>query len=240
MNQFLHTLRIKTQKGLSLVELMVSLVLSLLIVLITTAFYVSNKSTYRFIDRSGDVQENGRFAIHFLRETIANAGFPMIDTSFTSFPTAAGVRPNDGASNGPDQISISYQSQLDCLGGAVPVVAGAQITTSIFTVNGSNDLTCNGTALIPGVESLQAEYAVDTDADGIPNTYQTATQVQAAGTWPNVVAVRLAILVRSQDQVRDVASAETYQLLGVSHNAANDRLHRRVFTTTIPLRNAGV
>ena len=239
MNQHTQKLNIKTQAGLSLVELMVTLVLSLFIMLVSTAFYVNNKTTYRFIDSSTDVQENGRYAIHFLRESIANAGFPMIDESFDSFPTAAAERPIDGAGNTSDRISVSYQSQLDCLGAPVPVVAGAQITTSVFAVDGANNLTCNNVQLIPGVENIQVEYGVDTDADGIPNNYQNATQVQTGSTWANVVVVRLAVLVTSQIPVRDQASQETYQLLGVSHTAANDRLHRRVFTTTIPLRNTG-
>ncbi len=225
MKPLTNLISIKQQQGLSIVELMVTLVLSLFIVLITTGFYVNNKSTYRYIDSSEEVQENGRYAIHFLRETIANAGFPKVDLSIIAFST---VPTNDSGPNNSDQISVSYQATQNCLGANI-----AGPITSTFAIVGTN-LSCNGTALIAGVENLQLEYGVDNDGDEIPNTYQTA---DAVTDFNQVVAVRLAVLISSQNQVRDQASAETYQLLGVSYTAPNDRLHRRVFTTTIPLRN---
>ncbi len=227
MKKRIRIMRINKQFGLSIVELMVTLVLSLFIMLVTTGFYVNNKTTYRFIDSSSDVQENGRYAIHFLRETIANAGFPKIDTTIKTFPV--GSLPTDGVT---DQISVTYQGTQDCIGQAV-----VGTVTSAFAVDGANNLTCNGTPLIAGVENLQIDYGIDTDADGIPNTYQTATTIPAAN-FDDVVVVRLAILIRGQAQVRDIATAETYQLLGTSFTAPNDRFHRRVFTTTIPLRNS--
>ena len=212
---------------MSIVELMVTLVLSLFIVLITTTFYVNNKSTYRFIDNSSDVQESGRYAIHFLRETIANAGFPKVDLGVNAFVT---LHANDSGPNNTDQISVTYQSTQTCLGAA----SGGATTESTFAINANNELACNGTPLISGVENLQIEYGVDTNGDNVPNSYQNADLV---ADWNQVIAVRLAILITSQGQVRDLASAEQYQLLGVSYTAPNDRFHRRVFTTTIPLRN---
>ena len=228
MKKWICPLIIKKQTGLSLVELMVTLVLSLFIILVSTAFYVNNKSTYRFIGSSTDVQENGRYAIHFLREAIANAGFPKVDLGVEAFP--AGSRPTNGTGTAPDTISVSYQATQDCIG--TTAVVGT--VTSVFAIDANNNLTCNGTALISGVENLQIEYGIDSNSNEIPNTYQTA---DAVADWNQVVAVRLAILLTSQNGVRDQASAETYQLLGVRHASANDRLHRRVFTTTIPLRN---
>lgn len=225
MKQRSNFLSIKKQLGLSIVELMVTLVLSLFIMLITTGFYVNNKSTYRFMDSSSEVQENGRYAIHFLRETIANAGFPKIDTSIKAFSDV--IPTNDGAT---DQISVTYQGTQDCLG-----IATAGTITSTFSVDGNNNLTCNGTPLIAGVENLQIDYGIDTDNDGIPNTYRAATNVP---DFDDVVVVRLAILIAGQIPVRDQASAETYQLLNTAITAPSDRLHRRVFTTTIPLRNS--
>ena len=49
--------------------------------------------------------------------------------------------------------------------------------------------------------------------------------------------MRIAILVQGQANVLDQAQAITYNLLGSAYAAANDRTPRRVFTTTIPLRN---
>ena len=78
-------IHINKQQGLSLVELMVALVLSLVVMLVTTGIYVSNKQTYRFLDQYSQLQENGRFAIFFLREHILQAGFPR-QSNVNPFP----------------------------------------------------------------------------------------------------------------------------------------------------------
>ncbi len=66
---------LKDELGLSLVELMVALTLSLVVMLVTTSIYISNKSTYRFLDQYSLLQENGRFAMFYLRENILKSGF---------------------------------------------------------------------------------------------------------------------------------------------------------------------
>ena len=242
---------ISKQHGLSLVELMVALVLSLVVLLVTTGIYVSNKQTYRFLDQYSLLQENGRFAIFFLREHILQTGFPR-QSGVNPFPVVPG---NNTGPNGSDNIIVQFRSAVDCLNdvpaGALPL----RLTQNTFQINANNELECNGNGLVGGVDqpaqslvegivNLQAEYGVDTDADGIANSYVNSAGVQAGTAsggggpdWNNVVSVRVAVLVQGQPNVLDQAQVITYNILGVSFVAPNDRTPRRVFTTTIPLRN---
>jgi type IV pilus assembly protein PilW len=92
--------------------------------------------------------------------------------------------------------------------------------------------------LFEGIESLQLLYGEDTNADGAPDSYADASGV---GTWTNVVSVRLSILVRTIDQRgrADVANIDTstYALNNVVFDPVDDRRRRRVFTTTVMVRN---
>ena len=92
--------------------------------------------------------------------------------------------------------------------------------------------------LFEGIESLQLLYGEDTNADGAPDSYANADGI---GTWTNVVSVQLSILVRTIDQQgrADAANIDTntYPLNNVVFDPVNDRRRRRVFTTTIMVRN---
>lgn len=98
--------------------------------------------------------------------------------------------------------------------------------------------------LIEGVENMQLLYGVDTSGDRVADTYLDGANVTAAGAWTNVVSVRLALLFRTINENRQIeADTKTYDLLGGSGNGGetvgpvNDHRRRRVFTTTIQIRN---
>lgn len=92
--------------------------------------------------------------------------------------------------------------------------------------------------MIEGVENMQIMYGVDNNADKIANSYVNAAGVVAAGGWSNVVSVKIALLVRtlSEDQNNEVDTA-TYNLLGTVINPTDDRRRRKVFSTTVQIRN---
>lgn len=63
------------QAGLTLVELMVAIAISLFMIAALIALYVSNSVARTELDRSSRQIENGRFAIDVLRDDIALAGY---------------------------------------------------------------------------------------------------------------------------------------------------------------------
>ncbi len=104
----------------------------------------------------------------------------------------------------------------------------------------TNELSEQSEELIEGVESMQILYGLDDGEDGVPDNYYKADDAAMAGNWGNVVSVRLALLMYTPEYGTDT-DGNTYTLLDNAVYAAgaepNDRRRRRIFTTTIQLRN---
>jgi len=66
---------LRHQRGVTLVELMVALALGLLITVAMLKVYVDASRMYRFNEGLARVQENGRFALEFIRRDARVAGF---------------------------------------------------------------------------------------------------------------------------------------------------------------------
>lgn len=66
---------LKVQTGLSLIEIMVALVISLFLLGGIVQVYIGNKSTYKFSDAISRIQENGRFALDTITSDVRMAGF---------------------------------------------------------------------------------------------------------------------------------------------------------------------
>ncbi|HET7650556.1 MAG TPA: PilW family protein [Gammaproteobacteria bacterium] len=113
-------------------------------------------------------------------------------------------------------------------------------TPALFQVElASNGQLDTPTELVPDIENMQILYGVDTDSDHVPNRFVSASTVNANGDWNNVVAVRIALLARSDDKVADAApaTAPSFDLNGVTVTTPIDRRIRRTFVQTIALRN---
>lgn len=73
----LHSVSVKTkhlQSGISLVEILVSLVISLFLLGGIIQVYLGNTSTYKFANALSQVQENGRFAMDTISQDLRAAG----------------------------------------------------------------------------------------------------------------------------------------------------------------------
>lgn len=92
--------------------------------------------------------------------------------------------------------------------------------------------------LVPGVAAMKVLYGVDTTGSHIANEYDPADVVNTNNAWDNVVSVRLALLIQSQPGAMPIpAAAQTFDLLGTSFSAPRDTRLRKIFVTTIGLRN---
>ncbi len=90
--------------------------------------------------------------------------------------------------------------------------------------------------LVEGVENLQLLYGLDSDDDGIPNQFLRADGIT---DFRRVVSVRLALLVRSiTERTRRPAATRSFTLLDTTVTTPSDRHLRKVFDTTIQLRNS--
>ena len=66
---------IKTQQGLSLIELMIAVVLGIFITGGMIQLFVNSSQSYRVQENLSRVQENGRFAMNFITRDIRQAGY---------------------------------------------------------------------------------------------------------------------------------------------------------------------
>lgn len=88
--------------------------------------------------------------------------------------------------------------------------------------------------LIDGVENMQILYGEDTDSDDVANRYVSVDNVT---DMANVSSVRISLLLRTGDNI--ASQAQTYTYDGQTTTAGDLRM-RRVFTSTIKLRNRGL
>lgn len=89
--------------------------------------------------------------------------------------------------------------------------------------------------LVEGIEELQIEFGIDSDSDGVVERY---TSAPSSAQMSNAVIARVYLLVRSIDEMHDYTNTKTYQLGQRTIAAKNDGYLRRVFTTTVQVRNA--
>ena len=88
--------------------------------------------------------------------------------------------------------------------------------------------------LIEGVENLQIEFGVDDDDDFIADYY---TGSPTPAELFDSVSCRIHVLLRSLKPIPNYINDKTYKMGSVNIAAANDGFFRRVFSTTVLLRN---
>jgi len=234
--------------GVTLVELMISMAISLIVMLAVTSLYVTSKRGYALQDTLARQQENGRFAVDILTQDLHMAG------SKKDFFTDAFIAANTtdgGAAAANDTISIQYESTTDCLGQATPLNSclinglpnDRQCAINNYFIDVNNNLAClgNGAAnpdvIVERVENLQILYGVDTDnsSDGTANKYVTWNNVTNAER-EKIVSVRFGLLVSTPTETAKAQLATTHAILDQTVNL-NDRRINRVYTSTVVLRN---
>jgi type IV pilus assembly protein PilW len=91
--------------------------------------------------------------------------------------------------------------------------------------------------LAEGVENMQVLFGEDAGTDNVADRYVTGDNVT---DHKKVSSLKVALLVRSPNEVKPSASSTTYTLLGTNITAPNDRRVRYVFNSTVKLRNKGL
>ena len=232
-------------KGFTIVELLIAGTLGLLLIAGVIQLFVGSNRNYSMQEQLADIQEDGRFALIFLKEELQKGGWA--EDPWAIRLDAVNL---DNSSDGvADSIAVAYSvtpggpESFDCNGAAV---ANGSIENRFF-VGGANgdELLCQGNGggaaqpLINGVTDFQVLYGVETDAacpDGIVNNYLTRDQYVAAGASVMLVSVRVALLLSSEKDVRTSDKLIDHQLLDSPANT-NDRLAHRLFQQTIFMPN---
>ncbi len=254
----INAMNYRNSRGLSLIELMVAILLGVLLSTGMVQVFGAAKSQFYLQSSLAQLQEDGRFAVGFIAREIRTAGYrdEVWDTTVFSFPIAANSA--DGGGTGTDKIEIITLSNTDCFGAANTMVDAANDPlfyekVSVFSVNASDDLIhdCKygptaATAvqqlneqIVANVEQLQIQYGLDTSGDQSANRWVNGGNWLANGAAPlnQVVSVRIALLLATEGAVSRTNDTQTFNLFGTNIAAANDRKFRKLFSTTVNMRN---
>ncbi|MES2125914.1 MAG: PilW family protein [Pseudomonadota bacterium] len=143
------------------------------------------------------------------------------------------------------EIHIYFIANNDVQGDGKPTLKRAEV------VNRGGTLSVTIVPLSEGVENLQLEYGLDTNADGSTDVY-TANPTTYAGcalpacdvaNWNAVVSVKINVLARSTETTPDYTDSKAYVLGNRADGApnlvaaANDHYKRHLFQGTVPLPN---
>lgn len=242
----------KKQSGLTLVEIIVSMTISLLLLAGVFQIYRSSQNSYNLQSGVARLQENARYALDIMARNIGQAGYTNNVIPITAFNIAATMEnasPISGVSiaNGvaSDTISINYQVDsaipTDCLGNLIGPTGS--IATELYFLDGT-DLMCLGNGdptpgvLAEGIESMQILYGQDTNGDGVANRFVSADNIVAANP---VSSIRIAYLISTVDPVGGTDSKVYSSLLNTAPiGPIEDSLRRQVYTRSIILRNRAV
>ena len=140
--------------------------------------------------------------------------------------------------------STSYNDAMQTFAvGQVAYYIGVNATTGqpgLYRLNMSQGLVAGAEEMIEGAESMQILYgfsraAPNGDGQSI-NDWLTASNIPPDG-WPQVIAIRLALSVRSTETADSDNTDVTLDLAGSNITAPGDGRIRQPFSTTVALRN---
>lgn len=254
------------QTGLTLIEIMIALLIGVFLIGGILQIFLSTKQTYRTQENLSRLQENGRFAMDFISKDIRMTGYwgclaasgaggditaifdpgnpdapegVTLRGAFTATLTNLTSYPFTDPPALPPPAGITCGMALDnpVVTAAINPLADPNATIT-YQVGPGNLLqkTTNGQTndLIEGVENMQILYGEDTDLDGVPNYYVNAGT--AGLNMDQVVSIRISFLLHSiDDNVTDQPAPYNYN--GTTGIVPPDRRIRRVFTSTIAVRN---
>ncbi|MDO6459199.1 PilW family protein [Granulosicoccaceae sp. 1_MG-2023] len=230
--------RIQRQHGLSLIELMVSLVVGLLILAGVVNIFIASRQTTQFSDGLRSMQENGRQGVFVLQNAIRAAGFSTETT--TVDPVVLGQ-------SGTEQIAIFHEADTDCNGTSTATATTPGFAIDVYSFDDTNkQLTCLGdasaaagasaTPLVDNVWDFRVLYGLDSDADGVTERYVDYSEVSSAA---DVSAIKFGLLVRTDLEVKDEAETRDYTILNDRYAVTDDKYGYQVYQSSVIIRNKG-
>ena len=243
---------IQQQQGMTLVEILVAVTISVVLMSGIIQLFIGTRETYTTQADFSRVQENAQFALEVLEHHVLMAGNNGTTTTapFISANTTnnSGANSNISASaannNASDQMEIATMGDDSCMNYTETSLIRKRFYIADTDGDGIFGLTClltntttgatNTTTIVDGIDNMQIQYGEDTDGDCVQNIYRNAGSVS---NWDRIITVRIAILASSTgDSVS--ADGKTHVLLDAAPiGPVNDNSLRKIYTKTIMLRN---
>ena len=209
----------KPQKGLSLIELMIAIALSIFIVAAMISLFVNSKQNYRMNENMSRMQENARFAMSFISRDVRMADYHACvpgDRLSTAISGQDNTTEFEGHDNQTDSITVVWQAN-DCVNSVTMEylikIGDSEIPALFRSIDGGDD-----EELVEGIWGLEILYGEDTSGNNVPDRYVSAGSVTE---MEDAISVRITLTAGTMES---------------NFTTAGGRIFRD-FTSTVTLRN---
>ncbi|WP_068829179.1 PilW family protein [Pseudomonas sp. BMS12] len=218
------------QRGLSMVEVLISLLISSFLILGITQVYLDNKENSLFQQSQGGNLENARFSILILEQTLSRTGyrrmpdqppetvFPITSTSDCGTLNAGQVAKKVSDTSFCIRYQPAFTGAQDCAGNNIagiptspyqdgPVVTEFYALVDLDTSDADNSLqlACNGNVIASNISAVRFEYGVNSNSEKVVSKYTSSP-----ATSENIRAVQFSIMAASPTEITKNAGSTAY------------------------------
>lgn len=243
------------QHGISMIEVLVSLLISSFLILGITQVYLDNRENNLFQQSQGGNLENARFSVLVLEQVLSKTGYRrMPDQPLdTAFPAASS---SDCGTLSAGQVvkrvsdnsfCIRYQPAFsgakNCAGDDIAGIPSDPYTKASSVIefyslldldtsdsDNSLQLTCNGNVVATNISAVRFAYGVNSNSEKVVTKY---TGTPAANE--NIRAVQFSIMAASPTEITKTAGSTAYTYWFGS--APSDKKLYTMLSTSTSMRN---
>ena len=249
----------RNQKGFSLVELMVALVVGLLLLAGVLQILLSNRESFSAQQALAGLQEKERLSSFVIENVVAHAGyrvaletpdqfmFPARENAGFSLAAGSAVSSKNADGDGNDAIRLRFQGSggvHNCLGEEIGgpdadefvEIADYElyVEDNILRCRVFDDDDIRQQPLVSNVERLVIRYGIDANEDNSVEAYVDSID---DSQQLDVRSIRLQMLIASDSNVLPTPVARQFRFADDSEITPEDRLARQVVDQTVALRN---
>lgn len=245
----------RAQRGISLLELLIATMLTSLLMLGLVHFASAAGSSNRLMENQALLQDQLRVSRRVLAPAIIQAGFNPSPWIASRSLEALGDGTTNAHSRGNDRLVVREWSDRNCFENLNPVKdpegkAAFHIRESAFDVSSDGHLTrdcrygptltdlvvqIRRQGLVPGVESFQLLFGVDSDGSGNIDRWTRAHE------WENknsVLGIKVGLLLAGVDPVVEPVSG-IFKVLDVTETSRADGKLRMGAESVFAMRGKG-
>ena len=159
----------KHARGFTLLELMIAVLLGSIVIAVVGGLFLANTNTFRAVDDSSRMQENGRFALQTLGRIVRQAGFIPADVLQNTDPSKA--PPNAAFPNNPvSELGATFLAGRDGTGQN----SSDEITLAQRGAPGGQIVDCTGTPTTAAPMPPNSPIAITATTTPVINRFYVA------------------------------------------------------------------